>query len=139
MSMPFKQLQSPPPVKPATRGEVFEFLRGLQEFRRKGDEPFNEQAIADYLAQQPLGLQQSIARRIMMDILKSPTADPSPAVPPKGERSKGTPAKKQKASSGAKTAPPAKNSPRATAPRGAGKKKKAAGGKAPKKKTSRKR
>jgi len=134
--MPFKQLQSPPPVKPATREDVFEFLRGLQKFRRKGDEPFNEKAIADYLAQQSLGSLQSIARRIMMDILKSPTADPSPAAPPKGERNRGAPAKKQKPSSGA--ARPAKKSPRATARRGAGKKKKATGSKAPKK-TSRKR
>jgi len=138
MSMPFKQLQSPPPVKPATREDVFEFLRGLQKFRRKGDEPFNEKAIADYLAQQSLGSLQSIARRIMMDILKSPTADPSPAAPPKGQRNRGAPAKKQKSSSGAKTARPAKKSPRATARRGAGKKKKATGSKAPKK-TSRKR
>jgi hypothetical protein len=136
MSMPFKQLQSPPPVKPATREDVFEFLRGLQKFRRKGEEPINEKAIADYLAQQPLGSLQGIARRIMTDILKSPTADPPQAAGPKGERKRDTPAKKQKASSRTKAARPAKKSPRAAVQRSAGKKKKAAGRKAPKKKAS---
>ena len=131
--MPFKQLQSPPPIKPATREEVFEFLRGLQKFRRKGEEPINEKAIADYLAQQPLGTLQSIARRIMTDILKSPTADTPQGVGPKGKRKRDTPAKKQKASSRRKAARPAKKSPRAAAQRSAGKKKKSAGRKAPKK------
>ena len=109
--MPFKQLQSPPPVKPATREEVFEFLRGLQKFRRKGDEPFNEKAIADYLAQQSLGSLQGIARRIMMDILKSPTADPSPAVPQR--RAQRYSREEAKSSSGAKTSAARQKSPRA--------------------------
>jgi hypothetical protein len=93
--MEFKRLPSPPPVKPATREEVFDFLRGLQKFRRKGDQPFDEEAIKEYLNRHPLGSLQGIARRIMMDILKSPTADP--AAPPKGERKKKQPVAKKAA------------------------------------------
>jgi len=86
--MEFKRLPSPPPTNPATREEVFEFLSGLQRFRRKGDRPFNEKAIADYINKQPLGSLQGISRRIMMDILKSPTADPKSGAPPKGKGKK---------------------------------------------------
>jgi len=93
--MEFKQLPSPPPVKHATREEVFDFLRGLQKFRRKGDQPFDQQAIKEYLNRHPLGSLQGIARRIMMDILKSPTADR--AAPPKGERKKKQPVPKRAA------------------------------------------
>ena len=114
--MMFKQLSSPPPVKPATREEVFEFLRGLQEFRHKGDKPIDEKAVRDYLNRQSLGSLQSISSRIMMDILKSPTADPKRGTPQKGKHKK-----------------------KQTAPkRAAAKKKKAVGRKAPKKKVSRK-
>ena len=86
--MEFKRLPSPPPTKPATREEVFEFLSGLQRFRRKGDRPFDEKAIADYINKQPLGSLQGISRRIMMDILKSPTADPQSGAPRKGKGKK---------------------------------------------------
>jgi hypothetical protein len=115
VQMTFKQLSSPPPVKPATRQKVFKFLRGLQEFRSKGEKPIDEQAIRDYLNRQSLGSLQSISSRIMMDILKSPTADPKRDTP----RGKGK--KKQ-------TAPK----------RAAAKKKKAVDRKSPKKKVSRK-
>jgi hypothetical protein len=114
--MKFKQLSSPPLVKPATQEETFEFLRGLQEFRRRGQKPIDEKAIRDYLHRQSLGSLQSISRRIMMDILKSPTADTKPRAPQKGTR-------KEK-----QTAPK----------RAAAKKKKAVHRKAPKKKVSRK-
>jgi hypothetical protein len=120
--MKFKQLPSPPPVKPATREEVFDFLRGLQEFRSKDDKPLDEAAIKDYLNRRSLGSLQSISSRIMMDILKSPTADPKPAGPQKGKRKKKrTPSKP----AGAKKSKSKK-------------KKKTAGRKAPKKKASRK-
>jgi hypothetical protein len=112
--MKFKQLPSPPPVKPATREQAFEFLRGLQEFRRRGQKPIDEKAIRDYLHRQSLGSLQSISSRIMMDILKSPTAEPKRDTPQKGKRKK-------------KQAAPM---------RAAAKKKKAAGRKAPKKKSS---
>jgi hypothetical protein len=114
--MEFKQLPSPSPVKPATREKVFEFLRGLQEFRRKGDKPIDEKEIRDYLNRQSLGSLQSISRRIMMDILKSPTADPKRDTPQNDKRKKKQAAPK----------------------RAAAKKKKARGRKAPKKKVSRK-
>jgi hypothetical protein len=143
MSMEFKRLPSPPPVTPATREQVFEFLRGLQEFRRKGQKPLDEQAIKDYLNRQPLGSLQGVARRIMMDILKSPTADPSPSKPGKGARKRKIPAKKQARPAGRKSGrtskKSSKKSPRAAAKRGAASKKKAAGRKAPKKKASKKR
>lgn len=86
--MEFKRLPSPPPVTPATREEVFKFLSGLQEFRRKGDKPIDEKAIRDYINQQSVGSLQSISSRIMMDILKSPTADPKPGTPKKGKPKK---------------------------------------------------
>jgi hypothetical protein len=92
--MEFRQLPSPPPTKPETQQEVLEFLRGLQTFRRRDDKPFDEQAIKEYLNQHSLGSLQGIARRIMMDILKSPTADPPRAAPVKGERKKKQPALK---------------------------------------------
>src|SRR6267142_4854799 len=84
MQMKFRQLSSPPPVKPATREKVFKFLRGLQKFRSKGEKPIDEQAIRDYLNRQSLGSLQSISSRIMMDILKSPTADPKRDTPQLG-------------------------------------------------------
>ena len=109
--MEYKRLQSPAPVKPATREQVSEFLRGLQKFRAKGDKPIDEAAVKDYLNKQSVGSLQSISRRIMTDILKSPTADGKPARPQKGR-----PKKKK------------------TAPEAAGaKKKKTASRKAPKK------
>jgi hypothetical protein len=114
--MKFKQLSSPPPVKPATREEASEFLRGLQEFRRRGQKPIDEKAIREYLHRQSLGSLQSISSRIMMDILKSPTADPKPGAPQKGKR-------KEK---------------QAAPKRAAAKKKKPVYRKAPKKKASRK-
>jgi hypothetical protein len=135
--MEFKQLPSPPPAKPATREEVSEFLQELQMFRSKGKKPVDEKAINEFLAKQPLGSLQGIARRIMMDILKSPTTDPLQAAPATGERKRGTAAKKQRARPAGKAAR-SRKSPRAAAPRSAGKKKKTARRKAPQKKTSRK-
>ncbi len=77
-----KPLRSPPPVPPATRAQVDKFLRGLHAFRAKGDRPFDEAEITEYdeagakvyLDRMTVGLQQGVARRIMMDILKSPAA-----------------------------------------------------------------
>jgi hypothetical protein len=120
-----KPLPSPPPVKPATRGQAFRFLRGLQEFRGKDDKPPDEAAIKDYLNRHSLGSLQGISSRIMMDILKSPTADVKPARPQKGKpKEKRTPSK----SAAAKKSKKKKSK----------KKKRTAGRKAPKKKASRK-
>ena len=78
-----KPLSSPEPVPPATRAEVDAFLKGLQEFRAKGDQPldevevkkYDEAGVKAYLDKMTVGSQQGVARRIMMDILKSPTKD----------------------------------------------------------------
>jgi hypothetical protein len=123
--MEFKQLPSPPPVKPATRDEVSKFVRGLQKFRSRGEKPMNEKALNDFLARQPLGSLQGIARRIMMDILKAPTAD----APDRGKGKKTTPVK-QRTLKGRKSA---KRSKKATTKRTGASKKKTAGRKAPKK------
>jgi hypothetical protein len=105
-----KPLPSPSPVPPATRAEVDKFLKGLQEHRAKGidkDAPleeaevkkYDEASVKAYLDKMTVGSQQGVARRIMMDILKSPTKD----VPGRtGERKKGPP-KKKKASPKAKS------------------------------------
>jgi hypothetical protein len=92
--MEFRQLPSPPPTTPATQEEVLEFLRGLQKFRRRDDKPFDQEAIKEYLNRHSLGSLQGVARRIMMDILKSPTADAPWAAPAKRERKKEKPTPK---------------------------------------------
>jgi hypothetical protein len=74
-----RPLSSPPPVPPATRAEVVEFLKGLQHFRAKGLQPFEESSIRKfdeagvkaYLDKMTAGEQQAISRRIMIDVLKS--------------------------------------------------------------------
>jgi hypothetical protein len=97
-----KPLPSPQPVPPATRAEVDKFLKGLQGFRAKGidkDTPLDEAEVKKYdeagvkafLDNMTVGSQQAIARRIMMDILKSPAKD----FPDKSKRK---PTKKKKAS-----------------------------------------
>jgi hypothetical protein len=88
-----RPLPSPQPVLPATRAEVKKYLKGLQGFRAKGldkDVPLDEAEVKKYdqagvkafLDNMTVGSQQAIARRIMMDIMKSPTKD----VPDKSER-----------------------------------------------------
>lgn len=103
-----KPLPSPAPVSPATRAQVDAFLKGLQEFRAKGEQPLDEAEVKKYdkagvkayLDKMSFGSQQGIARRIMMDILKSPTKDPP------GGKSEGTrkpPKKKPKKKTSSKT------------------------------------
>jgi hypothetical protein len=97
-----KPLPSPQPVPPATRAQVDAFLKGLQRFRAKGidkDAPLDEAEVKKYdeagvkafLDNMTVGSQQAIARRIMMDIMKSPTKD----FPDKSKRK---PTKKKKTS-----------------------------------------
>jgi hypothetical protein len=77
-----RRLPSPSPLPPATRAEVDRFLKGLQQFRAKGQRPFDEAeakkydeaGVKAYLDKMTVGSQQGIARRIMMDILKSSPA-----------------------------------------------------------------
>jgi hypothetical protein len=74
-----RPLTSPLPVPPASQAQVDEFLKGLQQFRAKGDQPFvesevkkyDEAGVKAYFDKMTVGSQQAIARRIMMDILKS--------------------------------------------------------------------
>lgn len=102
-----KPLPSPQPVPPATRAEVDKFLKGLQQFRAKAidkDVPLDEAEVKKYdeagvkafFDNMTVGSQQAVARRIMMDIMKSPTKD----VPGKSKRkpTKKKPTKKAKTS-----------------------------------------
>lgn len=99
-----RPLTSPPPVQPATRAEVDKFLKGLQEFRARDDKPIDEAGYKQYFEKMTVRSQQSIARRIMMDILKSPTKD-LPAGQPERKRkpTKKKPTKKTKTSPKAKS------------------------------------
>lgn len=83
-----RPLPAPQPVPPATRAAVERFLKGLQEFRAKDiredarlDEAkvkkYDEAGVKAFLDNMTAGSQQSIARRIMMDIMKSPTKKPT--------------------------------------------------------------
>jgi uncharacterized protein YciW len=83
-------LRSPPLVPPASRDQVEKFLKGLQQFRSRGFSPrskrirpadeievkkYDQAAVKKYLDEMTAGMQQSIAQRIIMDILKSPMPD----------------------------------------------------------------
>lgn len=89
-----RPLPSPPPVPPATRAEVDSFLKGLQQFRAKGRQPFDEAEIRKYdeagvkayLDKMTVGSQQGIARRIMMDIMKSSPGKPERKGKPAGKK-----------------------------------------------------
>jgi|SRR5579859_1250386 len=81
-----RPLPSPQHVPPATRAEVDKFLKGLQAFRAKSiDEDaaldraeikkYDQAGLKAFLDKMTVGSQQAVARRIMMDILKSPTKD----------------------------------------------------------------
>jgi hypothetical protein len=115
-----KPLPSPQPAPPATRAQVDAFLKGLQRFRAKGDQPldeagvkrYDEAGVKTYLDKMSVVSQQGIARRIMMDILKSPTRDlpggksESPRRPPKKR-----PKKKASSKAGSKRASKKKRAP----------------------------
>lgn len=88
VQMMAKPSPSSPPVQPATREEVFEFLRELQQFRSRGEKPVDRKAIQEFLSRQSLGSLHGISSRIMMDILKSPTAEAKRKAPRTGTRRK---------------------------------------------------
>ncbi len=109
-----KPLPSPPPVPPAARAQVDKFLKGLQEFRAKGDQPldeaevnkYDEAGVKAYLDKMTVGLQQGIARRIMMDILKSHASKRRKEPEPKRKPTKKKPTKaKSKRASKKKRSP----------------------------------
>jgi hypothetical protein len=93
-----KPLPSPPPVPPATRAAVNKFLRGLQEFRAKDDKAIDEAGVKQFLDKMTVGSQQAIARRIMMDILKSPSSRPRGRPERKRKRPKRKPTTKTRTS-----------------------------------------
>jgi hypothetical protein len=119
-----RPLPSPPPVPPASREEAFRFLRGLQEFRPKDDKPINEAAVKDYIDSKSVGSLQGISRRIMMDIMKSPTNDLQPTDDRGKPKPMAKPAKKSSPKAKSKRTP--KRSPSKAAKHLRVKKKKAA-------------
>jgi hypothetical protein len=117
-------LRSPPLVPPASRDQVEKFLKGLQRFRSRGFSPlkeirpedeievkkYDQTAVKKYLDEITAGMQESIAQRIIMDILKSPIPDARDqrkraakkkkdpkAKPARGYKSKRSPSKARKA------------------------------------------
>ena len=115
-------LQSPPLVAPASREQVESFLKGLQQFRSRAFRPrsreirpedeieikkYDEAAVKKYLDEMTAGMQQGIAERIIMDILKSPMPDAGDrrkrkkkdtrAKPARGYKSKRPPSRTRKA------------------------------------------
>ena len=81
-----KPLQTPPLVPPATRNQVEKFLRELHQYRSRSFRPLDEvdpsdeieakkydqAGVKDYLDKMTGGMQQSIARRVLMDMFKPP-------------------------------------------------------------------
>jgi hypothetical protein len=116
-----RPLTSPPPSPPATRAEVDRFLKGLQEFRAKGEYPlddaevgkYDEAGVKAYLDKMTVGSQQAIARRIMMDLVNSPSYKGREEPERERKPTKKKPTKKKKTSSKAKSkrAPKKKRSP----------------------------
>jgi hypothetical protein len=118
-------LSSPELGPPATRDQVEKFLKELQEFRSRGFSPrsrrispedeielkkYDQAAVKKFLDEMTVGMQESIAQRIIMDILKPPMPDArdqrrpttkkkkaSKAKPARGNRSE-RPASKTRAS-----------------------------------------
>jgi hypothetical protein len=119
-------LSTPELGPPATREEVEKFLKGLQQFRSRGFSPlsrkvrpddeielkrYDQAAVKKFLSEMTVGEQESIAQRIIMDILKPPMPDvggrrkpvtkkkkPSKAKAARGAGSRRAPSKKRPAS-----------------------------------------
>lgn len=70
-----RRLLSALPIEPVTRSEAVKFLKKLQEFRARDGKPIDEAGIREFLDKMSVASRQAIARRILMDILKSPTND----------------------------------------------------------------
>ena len=118
-------LSSPELGPPATREEVEKFLKGFQQFRSRGFSPlsrrirpedeielkrYDQAAVKKFLSEMTVGTQESIAQRLIMDILKPPMPDAggrpkrttkkkkaSKAKPARGYTSKRPPSKARKA------------------------------------------
>jgi hypothetical protein len=61
-----------PPPEPASSEEALRFVRELQRLPKPDREFPDEAVLAKYLDQFPLGTLRSVARRVMMDIMKRP-------------------------------------------------------------------
>jgi hypothetical protein len=59
-------------VSPAEPKEALEFVRRLKELAERENLKLTEERVRQYISEIPLGRLQSIARRIMMDIMKAP-------------------------------------------------------------------
>lgn len=114
-------LSTPELGPPATRDQVEKFLKGLQQFRSRGFSPlsrrispedeielkkYDQAAVKKFLGEMTVGMQESIAQRIIMDVLKPPMSDTrdqrkrttkakkvSKAKPTRGSKSKRAPSK----------------------------------------------
>ena len=113
-------LSTPELGPPATRDQVEKFLKGLQQFRSRGFSPlsnrispddeielkkYDQAAVKKFLDEMTVGMQESIAQRIIMDILKPPmsvTGDQRKRITKKKKVSKAKPAR----GSMSKRAPP---------------------------------
>ena len=110
-------LSSPELGRPATRDQVEKFLKGLQQFRSRGFSPlsnrispddeielkkYDQAAVKKFLDEMTVGMQESIAQRIIMDILKPPMSDTGERTTKKKKVSKAKPAR------GSKTRPASK-------------------------------
>lgn len=83
-------LSTPELGPPATRDQVEKFLKGLQQFRSRGFSPlsrrispedeielkkYDQAAVKKFLGEMTVGTQESIAQRVIMDVLKPPMSD----------------------------------------------------------------
>jgi hypothetical protein len=119
-------LSTPELGPPATRDQVEKFLKGLQQFRSRRFSPlskrispedeielkkYDQAAVKKFFDEMTVGMQESIAQRIIMDILKPPMSDTadqrkrttkkkkvSKAKPTRGSKSKRAPSKARPAS-----------------------------------------
>src|SRR4051812_43027736 len=107
-------LSTPELGPPATRDQVEKFLKGLQQFRSRGfsrrskrvspeDEielkKYDQAALKKFLSEMTVGIRESIAQRIIMDILKPPmsvTGDQRKRTAKKKKVSKAKPARRSK-------------------------------------------
>jgi hypothetical protein len=119
-------LTTPELGPPATRDQIAKFLQGLQQFRSRGFSPlskrlspedeielkkYDQAGLKKFLDGMTVGMQESIAQRIIMDILKPPMSNTgdqrkrttrkrkvSKAKPARGSKSKRAPSKTLRAS-----------------------------------------
>ena len=105
-----KPLSTPELGPPATRDQVEKFLKGLQQFRSRSFSPlskrispedeidlkkYDQAGLKKFLNEKTVGMQESIAQRIIMDILKPPMSDTGDQRKRITEKEKGSKAKRR--------------------------------------------